>query len=170
MLKIFQLIKSILVRSLEFLVIILVAVLTLDVVWQVFTRFILRNPSTWTDELATMLLIWVSLLGASVGFQRKSHLGVDFFVSKLSPRYRNIVEILAYLLISFFAGGILIFGGAKIVHLTLQYKQTSPALELPMGYVYLALPISGFFILIFSLETVIEKIYFLFTPKKHAES
>ncbi len=158
MLKILLNLRQWLIRFLEIVVIAVMGILVLDVVWQVFTRYVLRDPSSWTEELATMLLIWVSLLGASVGFIRKSHLGVDYFVNKLNDRSRTIVELTVYLLITIFSAGILMYGGYKIVSLTLENRQLSPALGIEMGYVYLALPISGFFILIFSIETVIEKI------------
>lgn len=158
MLKILLNLRQWLIRFLEIAVIAVMGILVLDVVWQVFTRYVLRDPSSWTEELATMLLIWVSLLGASVGFIRKSHLGVDYFVNKLNDKPRTIVEMIVYLLITLFSASILMYGGYKIVSLTLVNRQLSPALGIEMGYVYLALPISGFFILVFSIETVIEKI------------
>jgi TRAP-type C4-dicarboxylate transport system permease small subunit len=153
--------KAGLIKSLEIAVIVVMGFLVLDVAWGVFTRYVLRNPSSWTEELARMLLIWVALFGASIGFIKKSHLGVDYFVGKLSVRWRQIAELVVYLLIGFFAAIVLIYGGYKIVSLTLQTSQPSPALGIEMGYVYMALPISGFFILIFSIETVIEKINLL---------
>ena len=85
-------IKKILDRSLEVLVTTAMAVLVLDVVWQVFTRYILRNPSDWTEELATYLMIWVGMLGASVALNRGAHLGIDYFTLKLSLKKRPEVR------------------------------------------------------------------------------
>ena len=73
----FSKVKKILDRSLEVLVTVSMGVLVVDVVWQVFTRYVLRNPSDWTEELATFLMIWVGLLGASVALNRGAHLGLD---------------------------------------------------------------------------------------------
>ncbi|MBN1844916.1 MAG: TRAP transporter small permease [Sedimentisphaerales bacterium] len=156
MLKLWLIVRLILIRTLEISVMIVVATLVLDVVWQVVTRFVMKNPSRWTDELATMLLIWVSLLGASVGFIRKAHLGVDYFVGKLKGRLKISVEFVVYLLIIAFAGIILIYGGSVIVWQTLETGQPSPALQIQMGYVYLALPVSGFFVALFALEAAIQ--------------
>ena len=150
-----------LIKILELAVIAVMGFLVIDVVWGVFTRYVLRAPSSWTEELARMLLIWVALLGASIGFIRKSHLGVDYFVNKLAYRYRQIVEVLIYLLIGGFALVVLIYGGYKIVSLTLETCQRSAALGIKMGYVYLALPVSGFFIFIFAVEMSVEKIILL---------
>ena len=67
--------RKVLTRGLEWVVIIAVAVLTLDVLWGVFSRRILGGQSRWTEELARVLLIWVALLGTSVAFGEKGHLG-----------------------------------------------------------------------------------------------
>lgn len=149
-------IKNGLNRLLEQVVIWAMGILVLDVVWQVLSRYILNSPSSWSEELAIILLIWVSLLGASVGFVRKSHLGVDFFVRKMAPGTRQRTELVVHLVVAFFAASILLFGGSRIAYLTLLYGQRTPALGIRMGLVYLALPLSGFFILIFSVEQIIE--------------
>jgi len=128
--KLLVLLNKWLVRSLEGAVIFIMAVLVIDVVLQVFTRKILQNPWGWTEELARMLLIWLSLLGAAVGFLRMSHLGVDYFVNKFPPQTKNIVEIIVYLLIAFFSAVILVFGGFLLVSSNLQTGQLSPALQI----------------------------------------
>ncbi len=155
--SLYKTLRSGLIRLLEFTVMVIMGILVLDVIWQVFTRFVLNNPSSWTEELAIILLIWVSLLGASVGFLRFSHLGVDYFVKKLSERNRAVTDMVVYVLIAFFAGYVMIYGGYKIVLMTLMFEQRSAALGIKMGYVYLALPISGFFIVLFSVEIAIRK-------------
>jgi len=148
-------IRESLVRLLEWTVILLMASLVLDVIWQVATRYLLKNPSSWTDELATLLIIWVALLGASVAFIRQGHLGVDFLTNKLRTRHREMAAVTVQVLVVFFAGQILIYGGIKLVSLTLLTQQVSPALGIKMGHVYLALPISGFFIALFALENIV---------------
>lgn len=146
------------VRALELLLILLVASLVLDVLWQVFSRYVLRSPSSWTDELATLLIIWVAMTGSSIAFIRHHHLGVDFLTSRLSPPSRNFCEILVQLLTAIFAGAVLILGGFKLVMLTLNTDQLSPALGIRMGLVYSVLPLSGVAIFISSLGTAFQKI------------
>jgi len=153
MFRLLQRLNNGLVRSLEWALITLMGALVLDVLWQVASRYVLRRPSSWTDELATLLLIWVALLGASVAFMRKAHLGVDVLVAKLPSRPRLLIEGGVHLLTALFAVTVLLGGGIKLVGLTLLTGQVSPALGIKMGHVYLALPVSGFFILVFSLTT-----------------
>ena len=151
-------IKKVLDSSLEFLVIAVVAVLVVDVLWQVFTRFILKNPSTWTEELAVFMLIWVSLLGSAVALGRGAHLGIDYFVGKLSPRKRLYTEIFVFLCISAFSLAVMVIGGIELVSNTLELGQVSPALGVKVGYVYLAVPISGFFLVLYSVIGLVERL------------
>jgi TRAP-type C4-dicarboxylate transport system permease small subunit len=161
MLSLLLKLNKLLIKMLEITVILVIGFLVIDVLWGVFTRYIMGDQDSRTEELAIMLLIWVSLLGAAIGFIRKSHLGVDYFVSKLNIRKQAVGEIIVYLLIAFFASLAMIYGGTRLVALTLKLGQVSPAMQLKMGYVYLAVPISGFFILIFSIETIIKNVTFL---------
>ena len=104
-----------------------------------------------------MLLMWGALLGACVAFARDAHLGLDFFVKKLNPEPRRAVATYVHLVTGLF-GGILAWGGFKVVERTLSTNQVSAALGVKMGYIYLALPITGLFILILSLERTVESL------------
>ncbi len=151
-------IKKALDRFLETLVAASMGVLTIDVTWQVITRFILKNPSSWTEELATNLMIWVGLLGAAVALNYKDHLGIDYFVGKLPEIKRLWTEVFVYICITFFSVFVMFIGGLKLVSITFRFGQLSPAMKLPMGYVYLAVPVAGIFLAIYSIEYLIETI------------
>jgi len=148
--------KKSLDKSLEILTAVSMAVLVLDVTWQVITRFILKNPSNWTEELATFLMIWVGLLGAAVALNRGAHLGIDYFVGKLSKKKRLFTQLFVYLCTGAFSISVLLYGGMRLVSITFMQGQLSPALKIPMGYVYLSVPIAGFFIALYSIEFLIE--------------
>ncbi len=151
-------IKKLLDRSLEILLTVVMTVLVLDVVWQVFTRFVMKDPSQWTEELATYLMIWVGMLGASVALYRGAHLGIDYFVGKLATRKRLYTEVVVFFLIGAFSLTVMLIGGIQLVLDFLDLGQPSPAMGIEMGHVYLALPISGFFLSIYSIELMIGKI------------
>jgi TRAP-type C4-dicarboxylate transport system permease small subunit len=166
--------KAVLDRSLEVLVMVVVAVLVLDVLWQVFTRFVLDNPSTWTEELAVFMLIWVSLLGAAVALNRGAHLGIDYFVGKLPDRAKLATEVVVFLSVALFSLLVMIVGGVDLVLSTLELEQRSPALHVKMGYVYLAVPISGFFLTLYAVIGLVERVRELLNdgtvPGEHATS
>lgn len=151
-------IKNVLDKLLETLIIVSVAVLTFDVLWQVFTRFVLKSPCTWSEELAVFMIIWVALLGSAVALGRGSHLGVDYFVAKLPENLRIKCEILVFLLIAVFSLTVFIIGGTNLVVSILKLGQVSPSLGVQVGYVYLAIPVSGFFMTLYSLIAVSERL------------
>ena len=141
---------------LEWVLMAAVAVLTLDVLWGVFSRYFLGEQSRWTEELARMLLIWVSLLGTSVAFGAKAHLGVDFFVGLMDPGARRLTRVMVDLIVILFAVSVMVWGGGRLVAETLRLGQMMMAIHIPKGYVYLAVPISGAFITLFAVESILE--------------
>jgi len=142
--------------ALNAVLIIAVALLVLDVVWGVFTRYVMGEQAKWTEELARFLLIWVTMLGAAVAFGTKGHLGVDYFVGKLHGDARKLIAVVVHAIVLFFAIAIFLYGGTRVVSDALAMEQTTPALGWKMGYVYLALPIAGFFMVLFTIENLIE--------------
>ena len=70
-------------RVLAWVLVVLMSVMVIDVSWQVASRFVFRAPSSFTEELAGFLLIWIGLLGAAYGFRTRAHLGIDLLVTKL---------------------------------------------------------------------------------------
>ena len=150
-------IKIFLDKTLETVVIICMSLLVLDVLWQVFTRKVLNNPSQWTEEIATFLLIWVALLGSAVALSLGAHLGIDYFVGKLSKGKRTFIEVIAFALILIFAAYVMLYGGIDLVISTLLLGQVSPVWKIKMGYVYMAVPVSGFFMIIYSFLGMCER-------------
>ncbi len=147
--------RKLLVRALEGVLVVGFAVLTLDVLWGVFSRYVVGEQSRWTEELAIYLLVWVSLLGASVTYADRGHLGVDYFVGKLDPAAQRVAAVVAELVVLAFSVLVLLWGGWALITETLAAGQVSPALDVPMGYVYLAVPLSGVFFLLFSVEHLV---------------
>ncbi|MDZ7372951.1 MAG: TRAP transporter small permease [candidate division KSB1 bacterium] len=151
-------IRGYLDHVLEGLVALAMGVLVVDVTWQVITRFVIRRPSSWTEELATFLLIWVGLLGSAVALRRGAHLGIDFFVNRMKPRNRLITELVVFSSVAAFSLTVLVGGGTELVRTTLSTGQVSPALRVQMGYVYLAVPVSGVFLALYSVESLIQRL------------
>lgn len=148
--------RTILIKILETALMIAVAMIVLDVLWGVISRYVLGNQSSWTEELARVLLVWISLLGASVAFGIKGHLGVDYFVELMDPAAKRIMGVVANLVVLVFASSIILYGGIQLVARTFQLEQQMIAISIPKGYVYMAVPISGVFMIIFTIETIIE--------------
>lgn len=134
----------------KYLLAALMAILVVDVIWQVFSRYILQSPSTFTDELSRFLLIWVSLLGAAYASGQKMHLAIDLLPSKLNEDNNRRLKIGITTLIICFVTAVMIIGGSMLSYIT--FSQPSPTLDIPMGLVYSIMPISGILILYYKLS------------------
>jgi len=136
--------------ALGWVVTVIMGVAVVNVLWQVFTRFVLESPSPYTDELARFLLIWIGLLGASYAAGQRLHLAIDLLPSKLTGKAHDALGLVIDLLVFLFALAVMVFGGSRLVALTLMLEQTSAALQVPLGYVYMVLPISGLLIMFYT--------------------
>ena len=144
-------------KFLAIALIVTMTVLVIDVVWQVLARYIVKSPSSFTDELARYLLIWVGLLGSAYAMGKKKHLAIDILPSKLTGKPRIYLDNFISILIIAFASLVLVVGGIRLVYITLNLEQTSPALGIPLGYVYLVLPFSGLLIIFYALYDIFVK-------------
>lgn len=142
-------------RIVEIFLCLLMVFLVLNVSWQVITRFILPEPSSYTEEVARFLLMWIGLLGAAYAYRKKMHLGIDIISEKLQGRTKYVTTLFVYFLTLLVAIAVLIVGGTNLVLLTLELNQLSSSLGLPMGLVYLCLPLSGFLIVLYTVEMLL---------------
>lgn len=144
-------IKKIVDRILGILLIILMVVLVVDVVWQVLARYVAQSPSSFTDELARFLLIWVGLFGSAYALGKKKHLAIDLLPNRLQGTSKIRLNRLINILIFLFAFFVMIIGGIRLVWITWTLKQVSASLGIPLGIVYLAIPLSGLLMLFYIL-------------------
>ncbi len=143
---------------LKWAVIIIMAAMTINVLWQVMSRFILSEPSSFTEELARYMLVWLGILGASYVAGQKMHLAVDLLATKLSLKYKSKLEILIQFFVFVFALFVMVIGGIRLVSITLTLNQISAALQIKLGFVYIVLPISGSIMMFYSCYYIIEEL------------
>ena len=133
----------------------LMSAMVLCVCWQVVSRYALNDPSAWTEELARFLLMWIGLLGACYAYRDGQHLGVDLFPKSLSVERFKLWFISTHSLVIVFSLAVLIVGGGRLVFLTATLNQTSAALNAPMSWIYLCLPLSGVMMIIYALDALV---------------
>lgn len=137
-------------RVLEGVLMALVTIMVVNVLWQVATRFVLKNPSSYTEELARFILIWLSLLGASYATGKRLHLALDILTRRFTDKARIYSELFIQLCIFLFALFVMVLGGLQLMSITLSLRQISAALQVQLGYVYLAVPLSGLLMMFYS--------------------
>ena len=157
--------KALVDQSLAWLLIGLMAAAVLNVLWQVVTRWVLQDPSSFTEELARYLLIWLGLLGAAYAAGQGLHLSINLVPTRLAHSGRKKLEGLIQIFVFLFALVVMVVGGVQLVELTLRFGQTSAALGAPLGLIYLVIPFSGLLIMFYAAVEMVT-----ISKSFHAES
>ena len=144
--------------TLSRLSILLMTVLVLTVLLQVFMRYIVGSPVTFTEELSRFLLIWLGLLAASYAYRQRSHLALDLLILKLKGRQKVTLNVVIHTLIGLFSLAVLVIGGIQLVYLTYILEQYSSALEISMAIVYISVPLSGVAITIYAVDFILQEL------------
>jgi len=145
-------------RILRWLLVALMGVAVLNVLWQVFTRFVVNAPSGFTEELARYLLIWVGILGSGYAAGTRSHLALELLPEALEGAALHRLRIVIELCMMTFAVVVMVGGGLRLVYVMLQAGQTSSALNLLVGYVYTVVPLSGLVIAFYNVVHIVEEV------------
>lgn len=143
-------------KFLEYLLASLMALMLLSVTWQVITRYFMASPSSFTDELARYLLIWIGTLGAAYASGKGLHLSIDLLPSKLKGEAKKRLMLFIGLIIIFFVFSTFVIGGSRLVYITYSLGQTSAAMKLPLAYVYAVVPLSGVLIVVYKIRDIIR--------------
>ena len=128
-----------------------VALLTLDVLLGVGSRYLWGAQIKWTEELATVTLIWVSFLGIAAAFEARAHLGIDLVTSRFTPGMQRKTALFIHIVTLLFVFIVFEIGGIKLVVQAIHHWNVLPALQVSDVIQYLPLPVSGLFILLFEV-------------------
>lgn len=139
-------------KILGIVLMVIMATMVLNVIWQVGTRYLSGSPSSFTDELARYLMIWIGILGAAYVSGRNNHVAITLLPSKLSEAKQKILKGIVDLIVMAFALVVFVMGGIRLVYVNFVLGQESPALQIPLAYVYLVIPISGILIIYFKIS------------------
>ena len=122
--------------------------------WQVFTRYILQNPSSWSEEMVSYLFAWMSLFGASIVVGERGHMNIPILVERMGTKARKIFSILGEVVALLFAAVILVYGGVQIANLAM--GQMTSSLGVPVGVFYVVLPISGVLNIAYTVLNIVD--------------
>lgn len=135
---------------------VLLVSMTLLVLWQVFTRYALNSPASFTEELVRYFLIWTGFIGAAYAFSTREHMALTFIRDRFSNENRRKIMIVVDVIIMVFALLVMLVGGVKLaIAAQMEY---SALLGVPRSLVYSVAPLSGFFIVIIQIINLYEDI------------
>lgn len=121
--------------------------------YQILVRYIFNNPSTISEELLTYSFTWMSLFAAAYVFGKREHMRMGFLADKLNKKKLTILNAIIEIIIIAFALIVMVYGGVSITSLSMTQKTAS--LGIPMGYIYIVLPITGIIITLYGILNII---------------
>ena len=137
---------------LKWFCIILLAVMTVLVIYQVFARQVLNAPNPITEITSQYMFVWLVMLGGAYMFGLREHLSVTLLKDKFSPFVNMLVEILVHASLFAFAAAVSVSGGLR--HAITQMGTLDAALQIPFGVINIVVPISGGIIMFYSVYNV----------------
>lgn len=143
-------------KWLEWALCFILSAMVIDVVWQVASRYLLASPSSFTDELAAFLLIWVGILGGAYVYGKGEHLAIDILVERSAPKTKKMLKITIECVVLSFGFTVMLVGGLWLVYTRFLLNVESAALQLNWGYVYLVVPISGLLICYYAIDNLLN--------------
>ncbi len=133
---------------------ILVAVEILVLLAGVVSRYAFGSPLTWSDELASILFLWLAMLGAVIALRRAEHMRLMYVVGLVPPRWRPGLDAFAAMVVAAFL--IAIIPPAR-EYVELQWFITTPALEIHDGYRVAAIEFGAVLMLVIVVARLIER-------------
>lgn len=122
--------------------------------WQVFGRYVLNSSPSWSEQAALTLMIWYVLLAAAAGVREGFHIRIVALEEAVGPKAKRGMRMVQDLIVASCGIAMTIWGGELVIR---TWEHIIPSLGLPRGLAYLALPISGVLIALFSLERMLEE-------------
>ncbi|MCD8214058.1 MAG: TRAP transporter small permease [Clostridiales bacterium] len=146
--------RNILNKVINFLAAVSFAAMVILTCWQVFTRYILQNPSSWSEELVGYLFAWMALLGACVVTGERGHMNIPILVEKMGETAQKAFLISAEVIAFLFAAAILVYGGFQITVLAM--GQLTSSLGVAIGIFYIVMPLCGVINMIYTVLNVVD--------------
>lgn len=148
-------IKDAVNKVVECISVVLIVVMVLLVLWQVIARYILNNPSSFSEALTRYLFVWLVLVTSTYAFGSREHMRIEILPSRLHGSVKRYVNIAIEGITIVFAVCIMTFGGSVITRM--QMVQMDSSLHIPMGAIYSIIPICGVIIIFYCICNILDE-------------
>lgn len=139
--KVLDKIKFVIDKLMEVINVIILAIMSVLVVYQVFARFILNSPSAISEALSQYLFVWMIMFGSAYVFGVREHLTIDLIRDKFPPVVEMVVEILSNIVLAVFILLVCVYGGW--MYTKGQAVQIDPSLLVSKAVLYISQPVTG---------------------------
>ena len=131
----------------------LFSVMIAVVFYEVVMRYVFNAPTFWSEAMARAAMVWLVMLGLARGVRHLDNIRVDFLVERMPPSLQSLCAWARFAFVALFALVMLFFGGQLALE---NWSQTNTGFEISVMWIYLSVPVSGFYILMFSLELILK--------------
>lgn len=148
--------KQMIDKAVEWFSIALVIVMVLLVLWQIIARYLLNNPSSFSEALTRYLFVWLVLITSTYAFGSRDHMYISALNDRLRGKTRTVVNILIEILTILFAACVMVFGGSIITRM--QMVSLDSSLHIPMGVVYAVIPVCGVITVFYCICNILKEL------------
>ncbi|MCR5084441.1 MAG: TRAP transporter small permease [Succinivibrionaceae bacterium] len=152
-----KMIKGYIDKVLIFFCILFCGLMVAFVFWQVFSRFVLNDPSAISESAARYLFVWMSLTAAALLYGGREHMNIAYFLNKMDPVKKNILLIISELFTLVIASWILTYCGFNMAMKNMMQVESSMT-WLKIGQIYAIIPIVGVCIIYYSIYNILDSI------------
>ncbi len=145
-------------QFIQVLIAVLMGLMVINVTWQVFSRYVLGDPSSFTDELSRYSMIWLGLAGSAYVSGKNGHLAIDILPEKLKGKKLLYLQFFIHAIVIFFGAVIMVWGGGNLVYITQILQQKSATLQIPLSWVYGIVPLSGLLVVYYHIFHIVQLI------------
>lgn len=138
---------------LEYAAMLMVVAMTVIISAQVFCRYFLNFTPGWTEEVAKLLLVWITCIGFSVGVYKGLHLSIEIFVRNLPKLLQKIIYFIDECAILFFGYVLVRYGTELAQRMT---SSTLPATQWNGSVLYIMVPITGVFAILYAIRNILQ--------------
>lgn len=136
----------------------LLAIMSLLIFWQVFSRTLVGTSLTWSEELSRFIMIWIVLLGSCVALLKNEHIVVNVLANYVSEKTKKSIDIFIYLISIVFFIVLVIYGwdlGQASV------SQKAPSTGISMFWAYLSIPVGAVLLILNSISLILERLFYI---------
>ncbi|MBA3058727.1 MAG: TRAP transporter small permease [Gammaproteobacteria bacterium] len=123
---------------------------------QVLARYAFSDSLSWSEEAGRYIFVWMTFLGAAMAVRDRQHVSLDLVLKSLPYSLQKLLIMVSYISMLIFTA-VVIYGGVKFV--ARGSSQISSALEIPMHYVYIVLPLGGILIFAYLIKNFYEDVF-----------
>ncbi len=136
----------------KWLLVVMLLAMTLVLFAQIVFRYFFELPLVWSEEMALVLMLWITFLGAALLLQSKEHISIDFVIEMMPPTWQRIMAVAAALLLLVFNIA-LTYGAFLVVEATA--SSITPGMKISVAWHYGGAMVGGLLLAVVSLEQLI---------------